>query len=89
VLYVCSRVVASFLPRAFAAPAKGSGTPLRPIPPESRTFSAFAAVCWGLVMYLFRERGETLQAGMFNSMNYLYLDSNRWDGLRTLVWHNT
>ncbi|KAI0639159.1 peroxisomal membrane protein 4 [Trametes polyzona] len=90
VLYVCSRVVASFLSRAktpysSSAPAAPG---VRPLPPDSTQFSIFAAVCWGAVMWLFNERGETIQPGMFNSMTYLYRDSEHWNSLRTLLWHN-
>ncbi|KAI0048004.1 peroxisomal membrane protein 4 [Auriscalpium vulgare] len=90
VLYVCSRVVASFIPRAPSAYnlASTSGAVVKPMPPDSRYFSAFAAVSWGLVMYLFQHRGETIQPGMFSSMTYLYRDSERWNSLRTLLWHN-
>ncbi|CDO70284.1 hypothetical protein BN946_scf184942.g84 [Trametes cinnabarina] len=89
VLYVCSRVVASFLSRAktpynTSSPASG----VRPLPPDATQFSIFAAVCWGAVMWLFNERGETIQPGMFNSMTYLYRDSEHWNNLRTLLWHN-
>lgn len=90
VLYVCSRVVASFIPRA-ASPYSMSSTassPVKPVPPNARHFSVFAALCWGLVMYLFNERGETIQPGMFNSMTYLYRDSDHWNNLKTLLWHN-
>jgi peroxisomal membrane protein 4 len=62
---------------------------VKPIPPQSRAFSLYAALCWGAVMWLFKHRGETLQGGMFNSMTYIYLDSERWRDLRTLIWHNT
>ncbi|KAA1468562.1 peroxisomal membrane protein 4 [Dentipellis sp. KUC8613] len=90
VLYVCSRVVASFIPRAGSPYSNASnGASAKPIPPDSRYFSVFAAVSWGLVMWLFRNRGETLQPGMVNSMRYLYRDSERWNSLRTLLWHNT
>jgi len=85
VLYVCSRVVASFIPRAH--PPTGSAVG-KPVPPESRAFSLFAALSWGAVMWLFQHRGETIQPGMFNSMTYLYRDSERWQNLRTLLWHN-
>ncbi|OJT15985.1 Peroxisomal membrane protein 4 [Trametes pubescens] len=90
VLYVCSRVVAAFLSRAktpyssSAPPAAGT----RPLPPDATQFSIFAAVCWGAVMWLFNERGESVQPGMFNSMTYLYRDSEHWNSLRTLLWHN-
>ncbi|KAN0121546.1 Tim17/Tim22/Tim23/Pmp24 family domain containing protein [Russula decolorans] len=90
VLYVCSRVLASFIPRARSphAPATTGGGAVKPIPPDSRYFSVFAAITWGAVMWLFQHRGETIQPGMFNSMTYLYRDSERWQNLRTLLWHN-
>lgn len=90
VLYVCSRVVASFIPRATQPYSTSSpNTGVKPVPPDSRYFTAFAALSWGLVMWLFEHRGETIQPGMFNSMVYLYRDSNRWSNLKTLLWHNT
>jgi len=85
VLYVCSRVVASFLPRAGTTTAEGR---VRPIPPDARIFSLFAAMTWGAVMWLFKYRGETIQPGMFSSMRYLYQDSEHWDSLWTLLWQN-
>ncbi|EJF66482.1 peroxisomal membrane protein 4 [Dichomitus squalens] len=88
VLYVCSRVVASFLARAKTPYSNAPAASGRPLPPDSRQFSIFAAVCWGAVMWLFKERGETIQPGMFNSMTYLYRDSEHWDSLKTLLWHN-
>ncbi|KAI0005455.1 peroxisomal membrane protein 4 [Russula compacta] len=90
VLYVCSRVVASFIPRAgspYGLVATGGGT-VKPVPPNSRYFSLFAAVSWGAVMWLFQHRGETIQPGMFSSMTYLYHDSEHWQNMRTLLWHN-
>jgi len=87
VLYICSRVIASFIPRAASKAQSASGV-ARPIPPDSRYFSVFAAVVWGAVMWLFENRGETIQPGMFNSMTYLYRDSNVWTDLRTLLWQN-
>jgi len=90
VLYVCSRVVASFIPRASSpyAMSSTSASAVKPVPPNARHFSIFAALCWGLVMYLFNERGEAIQPGMFNSMTYLYRDSDHWSSLKTLLWHN-
>ncbi|KAH9937435.1 peroxisomal membrane protein 4 [Fomitopsis serialis] len=90
VLYVCSRVVASFIPRANSpySMKSASSTSVKPVPPDATKFSVFAALCWGAVMWLFNERGETIQPGMFNSMVYLYRDSDHWDNLRTLLWHN-
>lgn len=91
VLYVCSRVVASFIPRAGSPYSMSSTSPsgVKPVPPDSCYFSVFAAVSWGMVMWLFQHRGETIQPGMFNSMKYLYRDSEHWNSLRTLFWHNT
>ncbi|KAI1797649.1 peroxisomal membrane protein 4 [Ganoderma leucocontextum] len=88
VLYVCSRVVSSFLARAKSPYSNAPTAPGRPLPPDSRQFSIFAAICWGAVMWLFKERGETIQPGMFNSMTYLYRDSEHWNSLKTLLWHN-
>ncbi|KDQ54745.1 hypothetical protein JAAARDRAFT_159872 [Jaapia argillacea MUCL 33604] len=90
VLYVCSRVVASFIPRSGSPYALKSADPVgvKPVPPDSRYFSLFAALCWGAVMWLYNHRGETIQPGMFSSMTYLYRDSERWSDLRTLFWHN-
>ncbi|KAF9229557.1 peroxisomal membrane protein 4 [Gyrodon lividus] len=93
VLYVVSRVIAAFLPRAGApyskAPLPNREAIARPVPPNARYFSVFAALSWGTVMWLFKNRSEGIQPGMFNSMTYLYRDSEVWKDLRTLLWHNT
>lgn len=91
VLYVVSRVVASFIPRATSgyntSPQSAlASSSVKPLPPDSRYFTLFAAMSWGAVMYLFRHRGETIQPGMFNSMTYLYRDSEAWKDLKTLFW---
>ncbi|KXN83570.1 Peroxisomal membrane protein 4 [Leucoagaricus sp. SymC.cos] len=93
VLYVVSRVISSFIPRASSpyntTPQSSlAGSTVKPIPPDSRYFSLFAALAWGSVMWLFQNKGETIQPGMFNSMKYLYRDSEAWKDLRTLLWHN-
>ncbi|KAH7883811.1 Tim17/Tim22/Tim23/Pmp24 family-domain-containing protein [Phlebopus sp. FC_14] len=93
VLYVASRVIAALLPRAVAPSSKplspSTETRTRPVPPDARYFSVFAALSWGAVMWLFKNRGESIQPGMFNSMIYLYRDSDVWKDLRTLLWQNT
>jgi len=93
VLYVVSRVLASFIPRStspYSSPTPSTtDSVVKPIPPDARYFSLFAALSWGAVMWLFNHRGETIQPGMFNSMKYLYRDSESWVDLRTLFWHNT
>jgi len=86
VLYVVSRVVASFLPRAGPSPPPGS--PVKPISIDPKWYRVFAALAWGSVMWLFKHRAETVQHGMFSSMTYLYRDSESWNDLRTLLWHN-
>ncbi|GAA5914122.1 hypothetical protein JCM5296_004716 [Sporobolomyces johnsonii] len=105
VLYVVSRVITSFLPRAGPPPAPpppgpsssvaADGFPLPPghpypksRPPNSKVFELYSALAWGLVMYLFRERRDRLHGGMVSSMQYLYLDSEVWTGIKTLLWHN-
>nr|GAT49726.1 predicted protein [Mycena chlorophos] len=92
VLYVVSRVVATLIPRSgspYSSAPPPSGTKARPVPPDPRYFTVFAALAWGAVMWLFEHKGETIQPGMFNSMVYLYRDSDRWQNLKTLLWHNT
>jgi len=93
VLYVVSRVVAAFLPRADSTPYSRTSSPTgsaltRPVPPDPRYFSVFAALAWGAVMWLFKNQGESIQPGMFNSMTYLYRDSEVWRDLRTFLWYN-
>lgn len=87
VLYVVSRVITSFLPRAgppvapaalphsaktgtlrsALPPPPGAPYP-KPRPPNAKIFEIYAALTWGAVMYLFKERRDTLQGGMINSM---------------------
>ena len=55
-------------------------------PPQ--TYPIFAAVVWGIVMWLFRYERATLQSSLQASMEYLYIDSNNWNSLRNLLWHN-
>ncbi|KAL1929689.1 hypothetical protein VTP01DRAFT_1827 [Rhizomucor pusillus] len=52
------------------------------------TYPFFAAVCWGLVMYLFKHDADLLQPSLRSSMQYIYKDSDTWNSLRTLIWHN-
>lgn len=53
-----------------------------------RTYSIFAAIVWGIVMWLFKYERKTLQPSLQASMQYLYNDSNTWNGLRNFIWHN-
>ncbi|KAJ1845843.1 hypothetical protein LPJ70_002323 [Coemansia sp. RSA 2708] len=52
------------------------------------SFALFAALCWGMVMVLFRRDKTVLQDSLQSSMTYLYEDSNHWSSLKTLLWHN-
>ncbi|KAF2682664.1 mitochondrial carrier [Lentithecium fluviatile CBS 122367] len=49
---------------------------------------AFASLSWAMVMYLFRWHPETVQSSLRSSMSYIYVQSDDWDSLRTLLWHN-
>ena len=79
VLYVFARVVMALV----KIPVKR-----QIIDAPQHTYSIFAAVCWGLVMYLFKHDADTLQPSLRSSMQYIYKDSDHWDSLRTLIWHN-
>lgn len=60
----------------------------RSTPIDKRIFEIYAALTWGAIMWLFRWRRNTLQGGLVNSMQYLYLDSEVWTNLKNLLWHN-
>lgn len=53
-----------------------------------KTYPIYAAIIWGIVMWLFRFERETLQPSLQSSMEYLYIDSERWNSLRNFIWHN-
>ncbi|RPB02301.1 peroxisomal membrane protein 4 [Choiromyces venosus 120613-1] len=55
---------------------------------RGNSWGVFAAVSWGLVMWLFRWEAESLQGSLRSSMEYLYVDSGRWDSLRNFFIHN-
>ncbi|KAH8591937.1 peroxisomal membrane protein-like protein [Bisporella sp. PMI_857] len=48
----------------------------------------FAALSWASVMWLFRWYPETVQMGLRSSMDYIYVQSDHWDSLRTFIVHN-
>ena len=54
--------------------------------PDPKIFKVYAAIAWGSVMWLFANKRERLHGGMVSSMQYLYLDSEVWSGLRNFVW---
>lgn len=53
-----------------------------------QTYPIFAALVWGIVMWLFRYERNTLQPSLQASMKYLYNDSNTWNSLKNFIWHN-
>ncbi|KAK9454063.1 Tim17/Tim22/Tim23/Pmp24 family-domain-containing protein [Dipodascopsis uninucleata] len=84
VLYVFSRVVLGLSKLSL----KKSLITFKDKAHADKVWSIFASVCWGLVMYMFRTDPDCLQPSLKSSMDYLYMDSNSWSGLRTLLWHN-
>ncbi len=90
VIYVFARVV---LALARLAVKPGRGLPYVSEPARSAAIShhawpVFASVAWAAVMHLFRWHSAELQPSLRSSMMYIYANSEEWDGLRTLVWHN-
>ncbi|KAK7206179.1 Tim17/Tim22/Tim23/Pmp24 family-domain-containing protein [Myxozyma melibiosi] len=84
VLYVFSRVAMGLAKLA----VKKNVVPISSAEGKSQSWNVFATLCWGIVMYLFRTDPDVLQVSMKNSMDYLYLDSNHWTSMKTLLWHN-
>jgi peroxisomal membrane protein 4 len=89
-IYVFARVV---LALAHMAVKPGYGFPIVSEPATSGTIShyawpLFAASSWGMVMWLFRWHTAELQPSLRSSMNYIYVQSNEWDGPRNFLWHN-
>ncbi|KAI3659102.1 hypothetical protein MP638_001969 [Amoeboaphelidium occidentale] len=55
---------------------------------EGVAFSVFAALTWGIVMWLFRHEKSTLQNSLQASMEYLYNDSDKWNSLKNFLLYN-
>ncbi|KAI1172522.1 peroxisomal membrane protein 24 [Nemania sp. FL0916] len=90
VVYVFARVV---LALAKLAVKPGHGLPVVSRDGVSAALSyhawpVFASLSWAFVMHLFRHHPDALQPSLRSSMNYIYLQSNDWDGLRNFLWHN-
>ena len=92
VIYIFARVVLA--PARLAVKPGGRGSlPLVSEEGASALIShyawpVFASVSWGMVMHLFRYHPDDLQPSLRSSMNYIYVQSNEWDGLRNFLWHN-
>jgi len=54
----------------------------------SQTFPIFASLVWATVMFLFQNERDVLQPSLQASMQYIYIDSNRWNTLKNFLWHN-
>ncbi|KAI1369370.1 peroxisomal membrane protein 4 [Xylaria arbuscula] len=92
VVYVFARVVLA-LARLAVKPGSPGSLPLVSREGPSALIShyawpVFASVSWGMVMHLFRYHPDDLQPSLRSSMNYIYVQSNEWDGLRNFLWHN-
>ncbi|XP_067936354.1 peroxisomal membrane protein 4-like isoform X3 [Watersipora subatra] len=58
--------------------------------PKVETFPIFAAIVWGIVLWLFEYYPNTLQSSLRSSMTYLYHDSERWTSIWDfLVWNTS
>ncbi|OLY78765.1 Peroxisomal membrane protein 4 [Smittium mucronatum] len=78
-LYLFSRTLTTMFRKAWSA---------SPLPIPSNGFAIFSALCWGSVMAMHSFYPKDLQPSLTSSMNYIYLDSENWSNLYTLLWHN-
>lgn len=56
--------------------------------PDFPVFPWFAAIVWGVVLWLFEYHPDTLQPSLQSSMTYLYHDSNLWHNLKDFLIFN-
>ncbi|XP_030068273.1 peroxisomal membrane protein 4 [Microcaecilia unicolor] len=56
--------------------------------PKQDPFPIFAALVWGIVLWLFEYHRHTLQPSLQSSMTYLYDDSNIWHDISDFFIHN-
>ncbi|KAJ1372139.1 hypothetical protein KIN20_034216 [Parelaphostrongylus tenuis] len=56
--------------------------------PKYRVFPLFAALVWGLVLWLFEHHTDVLQGSLVKSMTYIYKDSNYWTDIRNFLFQN-
>uniref|UniRef100_A0A6B2F8F6 Peroxisomal membrane protein 4 n=1 Tax=Bothriechis nigroviridis TaxID=88079 RepID=A0A6B2F8F6_BOTNI len=56
--------------------------------PRQDPFPLFAALVWGIVLWLFEYHRHTLQPSLQSSMTYLYDDSNVWHDISDFLIHN-
>ncbi|KCV71989.1 hypothetical protein H696_01396 [Fonticula alba] len=99
-LYLMSRVLVGVLSLPFLTSPTPQGTEegvaralARPdLTRQTRSLPSlhrpFAMALWALALWLHRYRPAALPSSLGQSMDYLYLDSEWWTSLRTLLWHN-
>nr|XP_033770872.1 peroxisomal membrane protein 4 [Geotrypetes seraphini] len=56
--------------------------------PKHDPFPIFAALVWGIVLWLFEYHRHTLQPSLQSSMTYLYDDSNIWHDISDFLIYN-
>ncbi|XP_015265870.1 PREDICTED: LOW QUALITY PROTEIN: peroxisomal membrane protein 4 [Gekko japonicus] len=56
--------------------------------PKQDPFPLFAALVWGIVLWLFEYHRHTLQPSLQSSMTYLYDDSNVWHDVSDFLIYN-
>ncbi|CAJ0959316.1 unnamed protein product, partial [Mesorhabditis belari] len=57
--------------------------------PERPIFPWFAALVWGIVLWLFEHHKDVLQLSLQKSMTYLYHESEIWTGIRNFLLRNS
>ncbi len=50
------------------------------------SYALFSSIVWGSVMYLHRSNPNFLQKSMATSMDYIYNDSNNWNGFYNFLF---
>ncbi|KAK0043992.1 peroxisomal membrane protein 4 [Biomphalaria pfeifferi] len=56
--------------------------------PKTNVFPWFAAIMWGLTLWLFEYQQACLQPSLVASMTYIYKDSEKWTSLRDFLLYN-
>jgi len=79
-LYLLSRVLSAL---AFVYMEKNQ------VKAPSNAFRIYAATIWAAIIFLFYNYPQTLQTSLASSMNYIYLESSKYDSLRNLLLVNS
>jgi peroxisomal membrane protein 4 len=88
VIYVFARVVLAIAKLSVEPQAGFVQNPVLSHRIKDNAWPVFAAMSWGMVMFVFRWHPESIQPSLRSSMSYIYVQSDTWDSLRTLLWHN-